>query len=38
MTAGFLEVFDVDILFPYVILLQDPSRVAHMNYIGTVYC
>ncbi len=37
VTGGFLEVFGVGILFPYVSVLQDPSRIAHMNYVGTLY-
>src|ERR1700716_208072 len=37
VVGGFLEVFGVGVLFPYVAILQDPSRIAHMNYIGTLY-
>jgi ABC-type bacteriocin/lantibiotic exporter with double-glycine peptidase domain len=37
VVGGFLEVFGVGILFPYVAILQDPSRIAQMNYIGTLY-
>jgi ABC-type bacteriocin/lantibiotic exporter with double-glycine peptidase domain len=37
VVGGFLEVFGVGILFPYVTVLQNPSQIAHMNYMGTVY-
>jgi ABC-type bacteriocin/lantibiotic exporter with double-glycine peptidase domain len=35
--AGFLEVFGVGVLFPYVVILQDPGRIAQMPYLGTLY-
>ena len=35
--AGFLEVFGVAILFPYVAILQDPSRIAQMSYVRMLY-
>jgi ABC-type bacteriocin/lantibiotic exporter with double-glycine peptidase domain len=37
VTGGFLEVFGVGVLFPYVAVLQDPSRIAQMKYLGTLY-
>ena len=35
--SGFLEVFGVGILFPYVAVLKDPARIAHMAYVRTLY-
>jgi ATP-binding cassette subfamily C protein len=35
--GGFLEVFGVGVLFPYVAVLQDPGRIAQMKYLGTLY-
>lgn len=35
--GGFLEVFGVGVLFPYVAILQDPGRIAQTNYLGTLY-
>jgi ABC-type bacteriocin/lantibiotic exporter with double-glycine peptidase domain len=35
--SGILEVFGVGVLFPYVAILQDPGRIAQMNYVGTFY-
>src|SRR6266852_5681098 len=37
VAGGFLEVFGVGILFPYVAILQDPGRIAQMNYVGSLY-
>jgi ABC-type multidrug transport system fused ATPase/permease subunit len=37
LVSGFLEVFGVGVLFPYVAILQDPSRISNMNYFGTFY-
>jgi ABC-type bacteriocin/lantibiotic exporter with double-glycine peptidase domain len=34
---GFLEVFGIGVLFPYVTILQDPTKISDMNYIGTLY-
>src|SRR3979490_2640556 len=37
VVGGALEVFGVGVLFPYVAVLQDPSRIAHMNFVGYFY-
>ena len=37
VVGGFLEVFGVGVLFPFVAVLQDPSRIAQMKYLGTLY-
>lgn len=37
VVGGFLEVFGVSVLFPYVAILQEPDRIAQMRYIGTLY-
>lgn len=37
VVSGCLEVFGVGVLFPYVMILQDPSRIADVPYIRTLY-
>jgi ABC-type bacteriocin/lantibiotic exporter with double-glycine peptidase domain len=37
VVGGFLEVFGVGVLFPYVAILQDPNRIAQMKYLGALY-
>lgn len=37
VVAGFLEVFGVGVLFPYVAILQDPAKIAQMSYVSTLY-
>jgi ATP-binding cassette, subfamily B, bacterial PglK len=37
VVGGFLEVFGVGLLFPYVVILQDPGRIAQMDYVGALY-
>src|SRR5689334_15523645 len=35
--SGSLEVFGIGMLFPYVSLLEDPSRISSTRYISAVY-
>jgi ABC-type multidrug transport system fused ATPase/permease subunit len=35
--SGLLEVFGIGMLFPYVSILQDPSTISHMHYVGAIY-
>lgn len=35
--SGSLEVFGIGMLFPYVAILQNPSAVSNMRYVGAVY-
>lgn len=35
--GGFLEVFGIGVLFPYVAVLQEPAKIAQMSYLGVFY-
>src|ERR1700722_13074121 len=35
--SGLLEVFGIGMLFPYVAILQEPSTISHMRYVGAMY-
>jgi ATP-binding cassette subfamily C protein len=34
---GFLDVFSIGMLFPYVALIENPERISKMQYLGAVY-
>ena len=35
--SGLLEVFGIGMLFPYVAILQDPSKIAQSTYLSAIY-
>ena len=35
--SGFLEVFGIGMLFPYVAVLQDPTRISQTKYLSSLY-
>lgn len=37
VVAGFLDVFSIGMLFPYVALIEKPDRITNMKYLGAVY-
>jgi ABC-type bacteriocin/lantibiotic exporter with double-glycine peptidase domain len=35
--GGFVEVFGIGVLFPYVVILQDPGRILQIEYLAIIY-